>query len=261
MTSRFVGYVETVEPALAGWVIDRERPDEPVRFTVTVDRYLRFEIVADLPRPDVTAAGLGGPNCGFELALPPLLFDGKAHDIDLALGDRHPLVLPAWRSPVALGPISPAIVRLTAAGLGEIAELLRLTHLESGLEPNAITDRYVADWIARNALLLGAHVGPRLVGYASLDVTGTPGAGVLAMSILRFYRRKGLGEKLLRALLAAVRSGGAIDAVWLAVAPKNLPARRLYEKLGFVDRAPPPPSLVAPANYLTMLWRADGSAR
>jgi ribosomal protein S18 acetylase RimI-like enzyme len=84
---------------------------------------------------------------------------------------------------------------------------------------------------------------------------------VVALSVLRPYRRKGLGERLMRALLASVRSGGKIDEVWLSVAPGNLPARRLYEKLGFVDRADPLPSLFVPASYLTMLWQPEGPDR
>jgi RimJ/RimL family protein N-acetyltransferase len=35
----------------------------------------------------------------------------------------------------------------------------------------------------------------------------------------------------------------------LAIAPENLPARRLYEKLGFVDRADRLPGIVVPAAY------------
>ncbi|HWD58864.1 MAG TPA: hypothetical protein VG308_11320 [Stellaceae bacterium] len=45
-------------------------------------------------------------------------------------------------------------------------------------------------------------------------------------------------------------SGGAqIDQICLAIAPENLPARRLYEKLGFVDRADRLPGIVVPAAY------------
>jgi len=136
------------------------------------------------------------------------------------------------------------------------------------LDGEAISTLYVARWIAladraAGALLLGARVGKRLVGYAMLEPG--PGAaaaiGVVALSVLRHYRRKGVGEQLMRALLGGARDGGQIEQVWLSTAPENLPGRRLYEKLGFVARADPPPSLFVPVSYLTMRWRPAGPDR
>jgi ribosomal-protein-alanine N-acetyltransferase len=254
MANRFAGYVETIEPVFAGWIIDRQQP-EPVRFLVIVDASWRFALVADRPRLDVAASGLGPANCGFELHLPAPLFDGKAHAIDLILSDGGRLELAAWRSPVVLGPVSCRIDPLEPADREGIAELLRLTNAESGIDPDAISDRYAGEWIATAHLLFGARAAPGLIGYAILERHGRIGA--VGLSVLRHYRRKGLGEQLMRALLATVRDDGQIDRSWLAVAPENLPARRLYEKLGFVDRADPPPDLVVPAGYAAMLWRPD----
>jgi ribosomal protein S18 acetylase RimI-like enzyme len=268
MTNRFVGHLDTVEPALAGWVIDRRHPSEPVCFTLIIDGAWHFTVVADRERPDVSAAGFGGPNCGFELILPAHLLNGAAHDFELMLGDGQPQTLTAWYSPIVLGPLAADIAPITSADLDDAVDLLRQTHVESGLEPEAISIGYVTRWIgtaggAAGGLLIGARVGKRLVGYAMLE--RGPGAaaavGVIALSVLRHYRRRGLGERLMRALLAGVRDGGKIDEVWLSVAPGNLPARRLYEKLGFVDRANPPPSLFVPASYVTMLWQPEGPDR
>ena len=33
MSKRFAGYIEAVEPALIGWVLDRASPNDPVHFT------------------------------------------------------------------------------------------------------------------------------------------------------------------------------------------------------------------------------------
>jgi ribosomal protein S18 acetylase RimI-like enzyme len=262
MPNRFAGYVEAVEPSLVGWVIDSQHPNEPVSFSVTVDRGLPVPIVADLPRPDVVAAGHGGPNCGFALALPPHLFDGAPHQIEFALGDGAPLTLRAWRSPIVLGSLSPEIVPLTQTDLAAVADLLRQTHEESGLDATVISDRYVEGWIAAaigasGGLLLGARVGQLLAGYALVERggDGRRPIGIVGLSVLRHYRRKGLGERLMRSLLGAVRDGTEMGEVWLSVAADNLPARRLYEKLGFVYRAQPPPGLTAPATYLAMSWR------
>jgi ribosomal protein S18 acetylase RimI-like enzyme len=154
-----------------------------------------------------------------------------------------------------LGPVSCRIDRLGLSDHDEIATLLRLTNAESGVDTDAISARYVSDWIAGAHVLFGARAAPGLVGYAMLERRETVGA--VGLSVLRHYRRKGLGEQLMRALLAAAGDDRQIDQVWLAVARENLPARRLYEKLGFVDRADPPPSLVVPAGYSAMLWRPD----
>jgi RimJ/RimL family protein N-acetyltransferase len=258
MANRFAGYVETVEPVFAGWVMDRQCA-EPVRFSDIIDATLCFAVTADRPRRDVAAAGSGPLNCGFELPLPASLFDGAAHAIDLILDDGGRLELPAWRSPIVLGPVSGRIDRLGPADRDEMATLLRLTNAESGVDPEAISTRYASDWIAAAHRLFGAHAAPGLVGYAILErpLERHRAIGAVGLSVLRHYRRKGLGERLMRALLASVRGDEQIDQVWLAVASENLPARRLYEKLGFVDRADPPPSLVVPAAHSAMLWRPD----
>jgi ribosomal protein S18 acetylase RimI-like enzyme len=268
MANRFAGYIDTVEPALAGWVVDRARPNEPARFAVTFDRDLRFEIVANLPRPDVGAAGLGGPNCGFQLDLPIDLLDGAMHEIDFVLDDGQKLELSAWHSPLVLGPLSPEIVPLTTVDHADIRNLLRLTNIESGVEPDAVTGEYVADWmgLAMNApggLLFGARVAGRLVGYAMLEPErqSQSQVGAVALSVLTPYRRKGIGERLLGALLDAASEAARIGEIWLAVEPGNLPARRLYEKLGFVVRATRPQGMIMPETYLAMLWRPDGRPR
>jgi ribosomal protein S18 acetylase RimI-like enzyme len=268
MSSRFVGHVDAVEPALAGWVVDRQRPAQPVRFVVTIDRGLTFEVVAGRPRPDVTAAGFGGPNCGFELVLPAALLDGASHDIALTFADGEPLELAGWQSPAVLGPVAGVIAPLIAADHADIRAVLRQTHVEGNMEPAAITDRYVADWIgsatgAGGTLLFGARVKGSLVGYAMIERGRGAAAsiGAVAVSVLRQYRRKGLGERLMRALLTGASHDREIHEVWLSVERQNLPARRLYEKLGFVDREEPPPSLVVPSNFLAMLWRTDGIGR
>jgi ribosomal protein S18 acetylase RimI-like enzyme len=157
----------------------------------------------------------------------------------------------AARPNVAVGPI-------TVADIDGAVELLRLTLSEDRIEPDTITGRYVTNWIGRGAPLLGAWVDARLVGYAMLERGPRPASlGIVALSVLQNYRRRGLGEQLMRALLAEVRQAGEIDEVWLSVAPDNLPARALYEKLGFVDRVGSPATMFVPATYLTMLWRPD----
>jgi ribosomal protein S18 acetylase RimI-like enzyme len=151
-----------------------------------------------------------------------------------------------------------AVAPITVADIAAAVELLRLTLAEDGIEPETITDRYVADWISRGRPLLGAWIGERLVGYAMLERgPGPTSFGIVALSVLQPHRRQGLGEQLMRALLAEVRRADEIDEVWLSVAPDNLPARALYEKLGFVYRVGSPKTMFVTTTYLTMLWRPD----
>ena len=73
--------------------------------------------------------------------------------------------------------------------------------------------------------------GNRPVGVALLAVRGREG-WVGGMGVAADRRREGIGEALLRALLAAARERG-LSRVRLEVLEGNEPARRLYERLGF----------------------------
>ncbi|MEO3827827.1 GNAT family N-acetyltransferase [Actinomadura sp. B10D3] len=77
-------------------------------------------------------------------------------------------------------------------------------------------------------------------GYASLDGVavgrGVPQGewlGVFAMAVAPEARRRGLGRRVLRALLAWGREQGC-ERAYLVVVERNAPARALYEAEGFV---------------------------
>ena len=67
-----------------------------------------------------------------------------------------------------------------------------------------------------------AHACTLAAGEANMD----------AVSVSTCERRKGVGEALVRFALDALKQEGAAE-VFLEVRSENLPARRLYEKLGF----------------------------
>jgi len=56
------------------------------------------------------------------------------------------------------------------------------------------------------------------------------------MGVLPEYRHQGFGEALLRACIAKAKVKG-ITRVELAARADNIPAIRLYEKLGFIHEA------------------------
>ncbi|MGH3864005.1 ribosomal protein S18-alanine N-acetyltransferase [Actinokineospora sp.] len=81
---------------------------------------------------------------------------------------------------------------------------------------------------------LGAYVEDKLVGYAGLSLAGAPGdmeASVHTLGVDPAFQRQGIGELLLRALLARADEESA--AVFLEVRTDNKSAIALYGKHGF----------------------------
>jgi ribosomal protein S18 acetylase RimI-like enzyme len=148
----------------------------------------------------------------------------------------------------------------SAADIDAVLELLRRTDAEAGFDPNLISREAAASFNSIAAPSQGfqfyARVGDRLVGYGRLERSpfDREGVGVVALTVTAAYRRQGLGEALLRALLNAAAAAGPRQ-VWLSVRPDNLPAIRLYEKLGFVSDANAPPGGWAVPGETTMVWR------
>jgi ribosomal protein S18 acetylase RimI-like enzyme len=82
--------------------------------------------------------------------------------------------------------------------------------------------------------MLVAVDGERVVGFAAVYRLGLPTLrhnGRFGMFILPGYRDKGLGTKLVAAILKICRS--KFDILYLEVFGKNARARRLYRNTGF----------------------------
>ena len=254
------GHVDAVEPVLSGWVSEIERPAAPVRFFLSIDRSPPIPLTADRLRADVAAAGLASANCGFSIDLPARLLDGAEHDLALILSDGRRLNLPGRPASVALGPVRADLIPAGAASLDAVADLLRQTDLEGGFDPDLIGIEHAAAFNGvrgpDRGFLFYARAGARLVGYGRLDrgQGDMAGLGVVALTVLEAYRRKGLGEALMRALLRAVAQERSLREVWLWVRPDNTPARRLYEKLGFIDQATHPAGHWAVPGEIAMVW-------
>jgi ribosomal protein S18 acetylase RimI-like enzyme len=256
------GHVDVVEPVLSGWVGEIARPSAPVRCLLSVDRKRRVPVVADRLRADVAAAGLAGPNCGFSVGLAPDLLDGAEHEIALLLADGRHLNLPGMPASVALGAVQADLVAPEAASLDAVLDLLRRNDCEAGFDPNLVQRHHAAAFnrvaVPHQGAVFYARAGGRLVGYGRLDRGrgDAGGFGIVALTVLAAYRRKGLGEGLMRALLRTTAEADGVRQVWLAVRPDNVPALRLYEKLGFArDPGCPSGQWAAPGD-LTMVWMA-----
>jgi ribosomal protein S18 acetylase RimI-like enzyme len=249
---------------LSGWVGEIARPTAPVSFFVSIDRSHRIAVIADRRREDVAAAGLAGPDCGFSVDLPPGFLDGAEHDLALLLPDGCSLNLPGSPPSVALGPVRADLIPASDANVDAVADLLRRNDFESGFDGNLIGSQHAAAFNAlrspEHGFLFYAGVGARLVGYGRLDrgYGEASALGVVALTVLEAYRRKGIGESLMRALLRAAAGVENLTEVWLSVRPDNVPALRLYKKLGFVRDTKHPPGRWAVPGEITMVWPQRG---
>ncbi len=99
---------------------------------------------------------------------------------------------------------------------------------------------YVAGWPRADDLGVIALDGQQPVGaaWARLLPQSDPGYGFvdaatpeLSMGVVRIWRGRGVGSRLLEALIATARGQG-LTALSLSVEPDNY-ARRLYERVGF----------------------------
>lgn len=87
------------------------------------------------------------------------------------------------------------------------------------LETNRLAHYIVARW------------DEKIVGFAGIWLL-VDEAHVTTFAVSGAWRRQGVGERLLLAVLDLSRARGAHEAT-LEVRPSNVPARRLYEKYGF----------------------------
>ena len=81
------------------------------------------------------------------------------------------------------------------------------------------------------SLWLVAEQGDTLLGYVGSQSV-PPEADMMNLAVAPEARRQGIAEALVHALEAALREKGT-ESLTLEVRVSNLPARTLYEKLGF----------------------------
>jgi ribosomal-protein-alanine N-acetyltransferase len=128
---------------------------------------------------------------------------------------------------VARPPVMIVVDRMTLDDLDAVRDIEREsfstpwpTHAyRSELEKNRLAHYFVA------------RHQDQVIGYAGLWMM-VDEAHITTFAVRRPWRRHGVGERLLVALLDLASSRGAIEAT-LEVRPSNIPARRLYEKFGF----------------------------
>jgi hypothetical protein len=80
--TEYFGYHEIADcKQIAGWVLDKNRPERSVMVEVADGDRVVTSVSADIPRPDLLKAGVGTGKYGFAIPLPRSLRDGKPHVI------------------------------------------------------------------------------------------------------------------------------------------------------------------------------------
>ena len=101
------------------------------------------------------------------------------------------------------------------------------------------------------SLWLVAEEDGRVIGYVGSQSV-PPEADVMNLAVAPDCRKKGIGRALMTALIAQLRSRG-VTALFLEVRVGNLPARCLYQSLGFVEVGRRPKYYVNPTEDALIL--------
>ena len=82
-THAFRGNLDTCGPTtITGWLYDSADPGEPCEVEIRVDGKPVGTCTADLFRIDLLESNIGDGLCGFQIALPAILFDGAEHVVE-----------------------------------------------------------------------------------------------------------------------------------------------------------------------------------
>ncbi len=85
-------------------------------------------------------------------------------------------------------------------------------------------------WVARDA------ISGEVVGYAGVEVSALRGEmDVVNIAVAKEHRREGVGEALIRVIMAHCRRL-RVPLLWLRVRASNAGARRFYTRMGFRSR-------------------------
>lgn len=103
-----------------------------------------------------------------------------------------------------------------------------------------------------------------VVGWCDISPQNRPvfqHVGELGMGVVHGHRGKGLGEKLIRAALDSARKLG-LTRIELTVRSTNIPAQRLYEKVGFKVEGVHKNAVLLDGEYfdhifMALLWDAS----
>jgi RimJ/RimL family protein N-acetyltransferase len=120
------------------------------------------------------------------------------------------------------------------ACVGAVAEERRYIAL-TRRPPLTASKKWMAFVLGAKFPLLVAVDGKRIVGWCDVaprDIPGFEHTGGLGMGLVAEFRGRGVGARLLKAVIARCRKRG-IEKIELQVLASNRAARALYRKFGF----------------------------
>jgi [ribosomal protein S18]-alanine N-acetyltransferase len=130
------------------------------------------------------------------------------------------------------------VVRQEALGLPEVtirnmheADLPEVVRIERASYAFPWTEGIFRDCLRVSYFCRVIEVGGAIVGHGVMSV-GSAEAHLLNVCVEEAHRCRGLGGRLLKHLLRAAATAGALEA-FLEARPSNLSAIRLYQSLGF----------------------------
>jgi ribosomal protein S18 acetylase RimI-like enzyme len=119
----------------------------------------------------------------------------------------------------------------------------------------------IADGRDPRQLVLGAYVDGRLVGVAGLRFQRRQRtrhkASLFGLYVLPPFQGRGIGRRLVEAVLEQARSTQGTQVVQLKVTGSNTSALRLYESCGFVPFGTEPLAVKVGERFVSMvhMWR------
>lgn len=105
-----------------------------------------------------------------------------------------------------------------------------------------------------NTFYLVAMLDRKIVGYIGAWIVQGE-AQITNVAIDPEFRRRGIGESLLREFESIVKNSRGVSALTLEVRPSNLGAIRLYEKLGFISVGRRPRYYVDNNEDAIIMWK------
>lgn len=122
-----------------------------------------------------------------------------------------------------------AIYPMTPADLDGVMEVERSSFLTPWSR-----EAFVGELMQTYTVYTVAKEGQKVVGHGGMHVVWED-AHVTNVAVLPEYRGRGIGELLMRDLMARAAARDA-QRITLEVRARNVPAQGLYRKLGFITR-------------------------